>query len=624
MTGIAAGAAVAAGAFAVPSAQAATFTVTNTSDADPGSLRDALTQANMQPGHDDIVFQSGVTGTITLATGELEISDDVAIQGPGASAITVSGNDASRVFYISLNTPYQPVSMSGLTIADGNVSASGAGIFNFNSALTLSSVVVTGNYAGAMSSLGSGGGVFSEFTTVVQDSVVSGNTATGGSGPKYAYGGGIHVDGGNLTLTDSEVSDNDAEMGGGVSVYDLGDNVSSAPNATIQRSTISGNDASFDGGGVYFEDSYNGGTLTIEASTLYANDANGRGGGLCVCEDPVGPTTVTNSTISGNDAQFGGGIANLNEAGQDLTVRSDTIVNNFAADSGGGIAAIGAEDSDVGVTSTIVANNTAEIGNGEISDDFVGPGDEVTAGFSLIKGAGTFTDGGQNITGQDPQLDALGAHGGPTDTHFPAPTSPAVDKGISGGLTDDQRTVVRTVDFPGAANAPGGDGTDIGSVEIQLLEAGPGPLVGQKNSGKLCLGERATIVGTKGKDKIVGTPGRDVIRGLRGNDRINGKGGNDLICGDKGNDRVKGGDGDDTARGGNGGDNLRGGAGNDLLRGGSGTDRIFGDADNDSMFGGAKQGKPAKGGGAAGPGNVCNGGEGTDQATGCETVDGVP
>ena len=60
-----------------------------------------------------------------------------------------------------------------------------------------------------------------------------------------------------------------------------------------------------------------------------------------------------------------------------------------------------------------------------------------------------------------------------------------------------------------------------------------------------CAGERATIVGTPGRDLLVGTRGRDVIAGLAGNDEIDGRGGDDLLCGGPGGDRIKGGPGDD-------------------------------------------------------------------------------
>ena len=46
-------------------AEAATFTVTNTNDSGPGSLRQAVLDANANPGADEVVFSS-VSGTIGL------------------------------------------------------------------------------------------------------------------------------------------------------------------------------------------------------------------------------------------------------------------------------------------------------------------------------------------------------------------------------------------------------------------------------------------------------------------------------------------------------------------------------------------------------------------------------
>src|SRR5262245_58150602 len=62
------------------------FIVMNTADAGTGSLRDAISQANAMMGADTITFAAGVTGMITLTTGELLISDDLTITGPGTAS----------------------------------------------------------------------------------------------------------------------------------------------------------------------------------------------------------------------------------------------------------------------------------------------------------------------------------------------------------------------------------------------------------------------------------------------------------------------------------------------------------------------------------------------------------
>jgi uncharacterized delta-60 repeat protein len=63
-----------------------------------------------------------------------------------------------------------------------------------------------------------------------------------------------------------------------------------------------------------------------------------------------------------------------------------------------------------------------------------------------------------------------------------------------------------------------------------------------------CLGKRATIVGTNGRDNLVGTPHRDVIAALGGADEVRGIAGPDLICGGKGRDKLLGGPGRDQIR----------------------------------------------------------------------------
>lgn len=72
-----------------------------------------------------------------------------------------------------------------------------------------------------------------------------------------------------------------------------------------------------------------------------------------------------------------------------------------------------------------------------------------------------------------------------------------------------------------------------------------------------CFGEKATIVGTAGDDRLRGTEGRDVIVGRGGEDLIRGLGGNDLLCGGGGGDLVVGGDGRDRLHGGGAPDGLQ-------------------------------------------------------------------
>ncbi len=63
------------------------------------------------------------------------------------------------------------------------------------------------------------------------------------------------------------------------------------------------------------------------------------------------------------------------------------------------------------------------------------------------------------------------------------------------------------------------------------------------NSKVRCMGQKATIVGTRRGEVVKGTGHRDVIAALAGNDTVKGRGGNDLICGGAGKDRIDGGPG---------------------------------------------------------------------------------
>jgi hypothetical protein len=415
------------------SVKATTITVTNTDDSGPGSLRQALADAN---DGDTITF--AVTDTIRLTSGELLVDKSITISGPGAASIAVDGNTQSRVFHIG---PGKTDSISGLTIINGNVAfENGGGILNDHAMLTMDSCAV--QYSSAQYDYG--GGVYndgsgSNATLTILNSTFSGNYASyagggiyndasnGGSGtvslmnstidsnaagyynPPFGAGegGGIYNGGGTLMITSSVVSNNDAGVsepfpvgfGGGISNYGT---------LTITDSTINSNLCYLAGGGIY-----NGGTLTITGSTVSGNGATGQhdgkpfghGGGI------LGVVTFTNSTLSGNYVNLSTG--GLEGGG---TITNSTISGN----NGGGIS----------------VNGTLEIGNTVLNASASDPNISNNGGTVTSHGYNVSSDdGGGYLTGPgdqintDPMLGPLQDNGGSTLTHALLPGSPAIDEG---------------------------------------------------------------------------------------------------------------------------------------------------------------------------------------------------
>lgn len=95
--------------------------------------------------------------------------------------------------------------------------------------------------------------------------------------------------------------------------------------------------------------------------------------------------------------------------------------------------------------------------------------------------------------------------------------------------------------------------------------------VTQSPAAYAATGERCTIVGTAGPDRLVGTRRDDVICGRGGADVLIGRGGADVLDAGRGGDALVGGAGPDTLVGGPGDDDLVGGTGPDDLTGGTGT-----------------------------------------------------
>lgn len=491
---------VTAGAFALPAAAHAVVIPPVNSLADTGpdgcnsnpggcTLRDALRDAKLEEGPNTITFQSGLSGTITLAGGTLHLynNDPVTIAGPGPDVITISGTGDGviggaiddQVFHIGQFDREPSVTISGVTITKGETAKDevGGGILLESGSLTLDHVRVTGNAAGFGGGIGSPGYYCETTSLTISNSELSGN---------YAYfAGGAVASVTQLAIDNSTVAGNTAQgWGGGGIEFGFPFREFGSPcyasNLTVDDSTFSGNTTIFEGPAAYDNA---GGALQISKrvtgldrisdSTFSGNHAARSGGGISFNALPGGSLEVVNSTISGNDSDAGGGMAfrgTLPQPGADtgVHVRNSTVAGNSADTRGGGL------DLDLLPGSGVVTVDSSIVAGNQAAAD-LDRNDAQTAGgfdlaFSLVgsaSGDAGVTQSGPNLFGLDPLLGPLASNSGPTQTRMPASGSPAIDAGRNSlGLGADQRGAARLADAPGIANAA--DGTDIGAVELSV------------------------------------------------------------------------------------------------------------------------------------------------------------
>jgi hypothetical protein len=421
---------------------AATYTVTNTNDAGPGSLREAVGMA----GNDDTIVFSGVSGTITLSS-TINIYSSITITGPGSAVLSISGDNAVRVFYTSSGT----ISISGLTITNGKVTDDyGGGIFKQSGTLTLDDVVITNNQAVKSTLVGFGGGIanYSGLLTITNSSL-SYNIANNIGGAIYNY-----FDAG-LSMTNVVVDHNQAlaDSGGGLGIRGPNPGHIPAP-VNLDKVSITNNSAPYGAGGIYSDDS-----LTITNSLIANNSTPGYGGGLLFDDGGTGdePVTIaiTNSTITGNSAasQGGGGYFYVSQASSSITLNNSTVASNQTSGSSSGAGIYQAGPGTANLENSILAGNSSAT-----PDDCVGT--ITSLDYNLIQGTTGCTISGttsHNITGVSPQLAALAANGGPTQTMALLASSPAVDAGNDASCAfTDQRGVAR----------PQGLHCDIGAYEL--------------------------------------------------------------------------------------------------------------------------------------------------------------
>ena len=253
-------------------AAASADTVTNLADSGAGSLRSAIAAGGT------VTFAPGLSGTIVLAS-QLEIDKNLTIEGPGARALAVSGNDAARVFHVS-GTGVE-ATIRDLTIRDGTVPDAapiGAGVLADGDAalLRLERVAVVDNEASSASQLPLGGGVaVVDGKLELVDSTVAGNRALAGGG-----GGGVMVGvPATFEIVNSTIAGNIATVGGGL--------LSISGTGTIRAATIAGNTAAGAGPAI----GASGAPVAVERSLL-----TGNGPAACAGDVTSGGDNVVDTT----------------------------------------------------------------------------------------------------------------------------------------------------------------------------------------------------------------------------------------------------------------------------------------------------------------------------------------
>ncbi|MEM8668519.1 MAG: choice-of-anchor Q domain-containing protein [Planctomycetota bacterium] len=340
-------------------------TVADDIDANDGllSLREAINQANLEPGLDTISFDSSVFSrptTIDLALGQLQVTDTVEIVGPGKGQLTIDASGESRILEVFAYD--SDVTLRGMTLTGGrttsddvNFSQSGGGIrFASAGTLTLDRVDLIGNQTEGIEARG--GAIFAEpgNVSIMNSSIVENETA-GEDSP----GGAVFLGSGSLDIADSIVSGNKTtgigSRGGGI--------YSSGATISISRSLVADNateQAQADGGAIWTS-----ADLSIAQSHLVGNHTAGTdsdGGAIF----SFGSVSVSDSDLSNNRTDgigaSGGALAVDSEA---LTIQRSSITGNQTASQfsyGGGVFAI---RSDIEIQNSTVSHN---VGLGNSSD----------------------------------------------------------------------------------------------------------------------------------------------------------------------------------------------------------------------------------------------------------------
>jgi Big-like domain-containing protein/Calx-beta domain-containing protein/cadherin-like protein len=298
--------------------------VTTTADSGAGSLRQIIADAcDGTTINFDTAGVFATPQTITLTSGEILLDKNLTINGSDAQ-VTISGNNASRVFHVNAG---KTIGIVGLTFTGGSTSGDGASILN-DGALTVVNSTFTGNAAGT------DGGAISTTATgtslTVLNTTISGNTAAGSGGGLITLGGTVTIINATITNNTADFDNNAAGDGGGLRAH--------AGTVTLKNTIVAGN---FNENGA--SDAADDISGTVDAASSFNLIGTGGAGGLTngvnnnqvgVANAGLGPLadngghTQTHALLSTSPAIETGSNANLPQDTFDLdadTITAETL-----------------------------------------------------------------------------------------------------------------------------------------------------------------------------------------------------------------------------------------------------------------------------------------------------------
>ena len=419
------------------------ITVTNINDSGPGSLREAI--ALVEAG-ETIEFAPGLAGEVIRLNGQLEINKDITIvglvDGENNPNITISGNNASRVFDIQIDDAFNSptVTLQNIIIADGSTNntgenGAGAGIRTATgTTLRVENVAFLNNQAN-----GEGGGAIfaglrSSNTIVNSRFEGNGTLGNGEFGKSERGGGAIAVKSESTTaVIDSTFTNNRGVNGGAINTL-LG-------SLTVENSTFTTNDTAILGvplgstlgyGGAIYTDGASAtnnastsGTILIRNSRFNGNTGAGQGGGLFLFAYPGDNVIVEDSAIADNivvpdTSGFGLGGGLRYGGGGELEITKTTFANNTAQGQGGGFWV--GENSPVAIENSTFSGNQANSIGGVVG---------LGGAIALINGSATTTITNSTIANNTAGFQGGGFWGDATGTTL-TNTIVAYNRGIDG------------------------------------------------------------------------------------------------------------------------------------------------------------------------------------------------